>query len=183
MNAFSYVIGIAILILIGGGVYFYTASPTEAPAITDTVPAGSGANVGADDTPIVGDSMEKGDEPKKDDDAMESGATGSTGGTTGGSNTTAGTAQKPTPKTVTVNYTKNGYSPASVDINVGDTVKWVSDGAPMWTASAMHPTHEIYPEFDQKKAGNTYEFTFTKAGSWKYHNHVSANHFGTVNVK
>jgi plastocyanin len=91
------------------------------------------------------------------------------------------------PQVVTVTYSDNGYSPATVNINVGDAVKFVNESSgKMWVASAPHPAHTDYPEFDEKSAvskGGTYEFTFTKVGSWKYHNHAKATHYGLVVVK
>jgi plastocyanin len=90
------------------------------------------------------------------------------------------------PKTVTVKLLNTGYEPQSLTINNGDTVTFVneSDGK-MWTASAPHPKHTDYPEFDQKTAANnggTYSFTFTKNGTWKYHNHLNPAQFGSVTV-
>jgi plastocyanin len=69
----------------------------------------------------------------------------------------------------------------------------------MWVASAMHPAHVVYDgttkdahcaagytgpvPFDQCASGTSYSFTFTKAGEWKYHNHVNASQFGSVTVQ
>ena len=56
----------------------------------------------------------------------------------------------------------------------------------MWVASAFHPTHEEFPEFDHKKSvgnGESYDFTFMKVGEWAYHNHVKPNAFGKVIVE
>ena len=86
-----------------------------------------------------------------------------------------------------VNYTDNGFSPASLEIKVGETVQFVNQsGGGMWTASGPHPAHTNYPEFDAKRnipSGETYEFTFTKVGEWKYHNHTKAGAYGTIIVK
>lgn len=103
---------------------------------------------------------------------------------------------------VTVMYTANGFSPASVTITEGRTVKWTNETlGEMWIASAMHPTHTAYDSstkdahcvagyagplpFDQCSSvapGASYSFTFTKAGTWKYHDHVTSSMFGTVVV-
>lgn len=86
-----------------------------------------------------------------------------------------------------VSYSGSAFAPASVEVKVGDTVTFVNNGtAGMWVASAPHPTHTDYPEFDAKKEytpGESYQFTFTKAGTWKYHNHKNPSAFGTVVVK
>lgn len=84
-------------------------------------------------------------------------------------------------------YTENGFVPESIEVNAGDTVVFENktDNA-MWVASAIHPTHELYAEFDQKASvlkGGVYEFVFTKVGTWKYHNHANAGRKGTIIVK
>jgi len=97
----------------------------------------------------------------------------------------------------TVTYTDNGYAPQTLEIKIGDSVTFVNDSTRgMWTASALHPTHTLYPEksdtdcfgssFDACKAldhGEEWTFTFTHVGEWKYHNHVNARDTGTVIVK
>ena len=92
-----------------------------------------------------------------------------------------------TPSTQTVTYTANGFSPASITIKAGDTVIFKNNSAAdFWPASGPHPTHTNYPEFDAKKAisaGSSYSFTFTKVGSWKYHNHLSPSLTGTITVQ
>ena len=86
-----------------------------------------------------------------------------------------------------VNYTDKGFSPSSLEIKVGETVQFVNQSSGgMWTASGPHPSHTAYPEFDPKRnipSGETYEFTFTKIGEWKYHNHTKAGMYGTIIVK
>jgi plastocyanin len=52
-------------------------------------------------------------------------------------------------------------------------------------ASAPHPAHTDYPEFDPKRAiaaGASWEFTFDKVGTWRYHDHLNPTRFGTVIV-
>jgi plastocyanin len=86
-----------------------------------------------------------------------------------------------------VKITDNGFEPSTLTINAGDTVKFEnksSDDA--WPASNVHPTHQLYPGFDAKKPllpGDSYEFTFTKTGSWGYHNHLEPDVQGTIVVK
>jgi plastocyanin len=102
------------------------------------------------------------------------------------------------PETVVVTYTASGFSPASVTVNVGDTVRFVNEGnREMWIASDVHPTHERYSgttrsehcadltatPFDQCERGASYSFMFDQAGTWGYHNHVQANHLGEVIVE
>lgn len=86
-----------------------------------------------------------------------------------------------------VKYTDNGFEPSTLSIKKGESVTFTNNSSRgVWVASAFHPTHEVYPAFDQLKSvpnGGEYTFTFDKVGEWKYHNHVSASHFGTVIVK
>lgn len=85
-----------------------------------------------------------------------------------------------------VSYTDSGYAPNTITVKKGTTVSWVNQSSGgMWTASAVHPTHQLLPGFDQLTSvakGGTYEYTFTKVGTWKYHNHVNASDTGKVVV-
>lgn len=91
----------------------------------------------------------------------------------------------PTAK-ASVQYVQGGFAPKTITITVGTAVVFTnaSNGG-MWVASAVHPTHQLLPGFDQKQsvqAGGTYEYTFTQVGSWQYHNHVNPQDTGTVIV-
>ena len=84
-------------------------------------------------------------------------------------------------------YDGEGFSPNSLKVKQGDVVIFnnKSDG-PFWPASAPHPAHTDYPEFDAQKkisSGQTFEFKFTKSGTWKYHDHLNSSAFGTVTVQ
>lgn len=91
------------------------------------------------------------------------------------------------PNEVIVRYTDSGYSPNSVEVSVGTKVTFLNESSVlMWTASAPHPTHTDLPSLDAKVGigtGKSYSFTFTQKGTWKYHNHLKASHFGSVTVK
>ena len=98
-------------------------------------------------------------------------------------------------------YTDSGYSPSELTIKVGDTVNFKNESSSgMWVGSAMHPSHIVYSgtslqehcpdtantSFDQCKSGQpgeSWSFTFTKKGTWGYHNHGKAMHFGKVVVE
>lgn len=87
----------------------------------------------------------------------------------------------------TVHMTANGFSPQEVTIQKGETVVFINDDSQNhWPASNIHPTHEIYPEFDPKTTiapGKSWEFAFDKAGTWKYHDHILSTQSGTVIVE
>lgn len=96
-----------------------------------------------------------------------------------------------------VEYTDEGFVPATVTINQGETVRFVNNSSSgVWVGGDNHPTHSIYPEVSESdclgtsfdtcrtlQAGEFWEFTFTHKGEWGYHNHVRARDTGTVIVK
>ena len=117
----------------------------------------------------------------------ESAVTEKTGQASEGNQLASPAPQSPGPATQTITYADSGFSPQSLTIKAGDTVifKNNSDGD-FWPASGPHPAHTNYPEFDAKKAistGGSYSFTFTRTGSWKYHNHLNPASTGTIVVQ
>ena len=86
-----------------------------------------------------------------------------------------------------VTYTDSGFSPSTLTIKKGGTVTFKNTASDdMWIASNPHPAHTNYPGFDAKRKiapGETYQFTFTKTGSWGYHNHLNPSEGGTVIVQ
>lgn len=100
---------------------------------------------------------------------------------------------------VIIAYSSQGFSPSNVTVQLGATVMFVNQtDERMWVASAVHPSHEVYDgtalaehcaagyngtaPFDQCSAGASYSFTFLKTGTWGYHNHANASHFGSITV-
>lgn len=122
-------------------------------------------------------------------------ATPTTAPTATPSATVATTATPSTAATNVVGITASGFSPSTITVNAGDTVTFVNrDSAKHWPASAMHPTHSAYPEpggcigskFDAchgLSQGESFAFTFTHAGTWKYHDHLNPGTTGTVVVR
>jgi plastocyanin len=91
-------------------------------------------------------------------------------------------------KEVKVNYTEGGFAPKTVTIKKGEAVVFENKtGKRASVASDEHPTHLIYPEFDQYKTDqrgkDEFRFTFEKTGTWNYHDHLNANVTGTVIVE
>lgn len=87
---------------------------------------------------------------------------------------------------VVVTYTNAGYQPQEITVKKGTKVTFMNDSSgSVWTASGVHPTHQLLPGFDQLSSvskGGTYEYTFVKVGTWKYHNHVKPTDGGFVVV-
>lgn len=100
---------------------------------------------------------------------------------------------------IIIEYGENGFTPQTITVPTGATVGWRNPtGRPMWVGSDPHPAHTDLPGFDQKKVINLhwpsfvqtahahgdgiFEYTFTKPGIWKYHNHIYPSHRGLVIV-
>lgn len=116
---------------------------------------------------------------------------------------TVPTANGTTSAPVTVTYTDTGFSPATVTVHVGDTVRFTNaSSGSMWVGSDDHPTHTEYDgtstrdhcvegvavrgAFDACSAvpaGASWTYTFAKAGTYGYHNHTSAGNTGTIVVQ
>lgn len=86
-----------------------------------------------------------------------------------------------------VMITASGFSPAAITIPVGTTVVFRnSDTKPHWAASDPHPVHTGLPGFDAGKAipkDGTYSYTFTKTGTFTYHDHLNQSLTGTIVVQ
>ena len=153
------------IIVVGGGYWWWQSSQT--PAMSD------------DGTPTAVDAI--GDANTQPSDSTS--ATPSTG------------AGSTAPMTATVTYNGSSFSPSEVTIKKGGTVTFTSTGD-MWVASGPHPAHSGYsgtnknqhcPDtsktaFDQCAPGSSYSFTFQKAGTWPYHDHLNAGVFGKIIV-
>jgi len=101
------------------------------------------------------------------------------------------------PMSATITYNGTSFSPAAVVIKKGGTVTWINNSTKdMWVASAAHPSHTVYAgtslrdhcpdtsgtSFDQCAGGANYSFTFNKAGTWGYHDHITPSASGRVEV-
>ena len=86
-----------------------------------------------------------------------------------------------------ITYTAAGFSPAVAHVKTGTRVTFKNDsGEDLWVASNPHPSHTDYPGFDSLKAlkhGDTYTFTFTRLGTFGYHNHLRPQMMGTIVVE
>lgn len=101
---------------------------------------------------------------------------------------------------VVVSITPSGFSPKSVEVLQGQTIVFINQDTKVhWPASAVHPTHRVYPESDIEKCkteeknkifdacrglkqGEEFRFTFNERGTWNYHDHVVSGVFGTITV-
>lgn len=100
-----------------------------------------------------------------------------------------------------VEITSSGFSPQSLTISQGLAVTFINKGSALsWPASAVHPTHKVYPRSDINKCatleeknifdackglkrGESYSFTFNEKGSWRYHDHLNPSSTGVIVVE
>lgn len=96
------------------------------------------------------------------------------------------TLSDPDKTTHNITLTSNGFKPETLVIRQGEKVIFTTDrNIPFWPASSFHPTHKTYPEFDSKERvipPKNWSFTFTKPGSWSYHDHIAEGYTGMVHV-
>ena len=164
-----------VLVIVGGIWYFgYRGGDESEGGLISSVPAPGGEGV---DETIVGGGSDEGDGGSGDDD----------GGSVG-------------ERRHSVDVTNDGFVPRNLEINAGDTVIWTNRiSRQTWPATAVHPTHTVYPGstrsrcgsgtaedmFDACKGlniGETYSFIFEERGSWSYHDHLRNSVRGTVIV-
>lgn len=86
-----------------------------------------------------------------------------------------------------IKMTKNGFEPAYFSIDQNSIVEFKNeDNLDHWPASDVHPTHQIYPEFDPKKRispKKSWKFQFKKSGTFKFHDHLFPHIKGSILVK
>lgn len=102
-----------------------------------------------------------------------------------------------------ITLTDSGFSPRTVTVAAGETVRFINDSSrSMWVGADEHPTHTEYDgtsarehcvdgaaiggSFDQCAAvarGEYWDYTFTRAGTFNFHNHTGASSVGTVVVR
>ena len=82
--------------------------------------------------------------------------------------------------------TESGYEPPEVTLFLNGEVTFANEtGKPHWPASNLHPTHDIYPEFDPLRPldpGEEWSFTFDRVGTHNYHDHIRSYFRGVIHV-
>ncbi len=79
-------------------------------------------------------------------------------------------------KIVDVSISNFAFNPASVTVSTGDTVRWTNQD------SATHTVKGSSFESGSLAQGDTYEFKFTKAGTYDYTCSIHPSMKGTVTV-
>jgi len=80
------------------------------------------------------------------------------------------------PQTYTINIQNNTFNPSSLQISVGDTVKWVN------MDSVQHePKGRVFDSGPLGQNG-TFEYTFNSAGNYVYQCAIHPSMLGTIKV-
>lgn|SRR3989338_5165687 len=163
---------VIIVVVLGAGYYFYNQNKAVAPAVEDqagqeSLPAETGGSPATSNESPANEQKPK-EQPK---------GTFSSGEEPG---------DNVDIQVLEVVFDGTQFTPSSINIKVNDYVIFRNKSSvEFWPASAPHPTHTDYPEFDAKKAiapGGKFQFQFQKAGAWKYHDHLNSSVYGVVNV-
>ncbi|HLD26114.1 MAG TPA: cupredoxin domain-containing protein, partial [Candidatus Andersenbacteria bacterium] len=88
--------------------------------------------------------------------------------------------------TVVITMTENGFEPREITVDKHTTINFANkDKVDRWPASNVHPTHDLYPQFDPTqpiKPGGFWLFKADQVGTWKYHDHLLPHMRGTITV-
>lgn len=88
--------------------------------------------------------------------------------------------------TIEVVLTKDGYNSSHFIIKKGTEVTFKTDRDKQhWPASNIHPSHNIYSEFDSKRpleSDETWSFIFDRVGLWGFHDHIRSYYVGEIKV-
>ncbi|MEK7518418.1 MAG: hypothetical protein AAB424_02420 [Patescibacteria group bacterium] len=88
--------------------------------------------------------------------------------------------------TTAITITSSGFSPSAFTVKAGAVVTWTNNsGVDIRVSSDPHPTHTDLPGLDSASlgSGDSYSFTFTKVGTWGYHDHFDPTVKGSVTVQ
>lgn len=86
----------------------------------------------------------------------------------------------------TITYSSDGFSPASVTVGSGQSIKFVNDSDSVAEPSSdPHPTHTSNPELNvgDIQPGESGTITVVTKGTWGMHNHYNPSHKTTVTVE
>ncbi len=82
-----------------------------------------------------------------------------------------------TGNTYTIEMTPAGFVPDRLDVLAGDPLLFEnSDESDHWPASDVHPTHQLYPDFDAQRPipqGESWSFALFRPGVWGCHDHLN----------
>jgi plastocyanin len=105
-------------------------------------------------------------------------------------------AKPKVPAVTLITYDGEYFSPREVTVLEGGTVRFMNlSKEDMWVASNLHPVHSGYPVRDNKSCSGyafdmckpvgingTWDFTFTRQGTYGFHNHIRPISTGKIEV-
>jgi len=159
------------LVVLGGGVATYAVlnNKSDDKKTTESATAGDSSATNMNGMPQDQGTQNSG---ASTDTSQGGGTTGSTGSGSGNASSAASTDQ--------VKISNFAFSPASITIKVGTKVTW-TNGDEVKHNVAMDDGAEG-PSSQMLSKGDTYTYTFTKAGTFKYHCTPHPSMKGTVIV-
>lgn len=87
---------------------------------------------------------------------------------------------------IVVQMTDAGFAPHTITIAAGETVVFENAGQEhYWPASNPHPVHTLDAEFDPRHPvlpSESWSYTFSREGEWRFHDHLAPEHMGTIFV-
>lgn len=95
------------------------------------------------------------------------------------------TQNMPLPKEVTITLNKDGFSPKEVTIKPGVAIRWKNvSGDKQTVNSDDYPTNQLHRElnFGIFSSGSSVVYTFTKTGTYGFHNQFHPEQKGKVVV-
>ncbi len=175
---------IVVLLVLVGGYYLYDKNSKNALAPIESEDQLRGESGQKEDAPQQPGSQASGT-PSQTPTGNPPAAAGA-GTEVSGHFSTGEELEGPDILVVEVGYDGQKFNPDTVSIKAGDIVIFRNNsGKDFWPASAPHPTHTAYPEFDAKTAiapKGKFQFKFEKAGQWAYHDHLNPSATGVINV-
>ena len=88
-------------------------------------------------------------------------------------------ATAPSATTASVSIANFSFTPAKLSISVGTTVIWTNNDSVTHTVTADGGAFDS----NNLSPGNTFSFTFSKAGTYTYHCKIHPSMMGTILVK
>jgi len=92
----------------------------------------------------------------------------------------------PLPKEITITLSKTGFSPSTVTIKVGSAIRWVNKSGTQETVNSdNYPTNQLHRElnFGIFNNNSSVVHTFTKTGTYGYHNQLNHTQEGKIIVE
>ncbi len=101
-------------------------------------------------------------------------------------NNTNTAASHDLPAAQTVWIVDGNFTPSVITVSVDDTVTWINkDNISRQIASDPHPAHTDLPDLisEELAEGGSYQFTFSEAGTYGYHDELNPIKKGQVIVE